>query len=212
MSDALQMFQTMSMLLSDRPDKRVDAVFFHARSFGGDDDGLFDLARHAGEMANLIVINGGDGRGVDGPHVRAWPGADHYMVRLTHYHHSAPVVRSRPAVHTHDEAIAFNELAEDRGWKRAIVIGQPFHLLRIMLSHLDVMAKRDYQMQIYAAAPTSVDWQKVTNGNQGQPGLQRFQQIEMEMERIVRYQSQRNLVEIGELIHYLLVGRDRITI
>lgn len=202
----------MSMLLSDWPTKRMDAIFFHARSFGGDDDGLFDLARQLSQIANFIVINGGDGRGVDGPHVRAWPGADYYTDRLTFPGCSSDVIKSRPAIHTHDEAMAFNELAEERGWKRAVVIGQPFHLLRIMLSHLNVMAKHDYDMQIYAMAPDRVDWGKVTSGNQGAAGLVRFDQIRMELERIPKYQEQGNLASILELIEYLRWGRDKVVV
>ncbi len=209
MSDALLFFQVMSMLAVDRPKCRVSAVIFHGRSFNGDDDGLFDLASLLTSTIseNLVIINGGNGEGfVEG--IRAWPGKKDYAKRLGAF--GCNIVTSSSAPRTLEEGFAFSEIAEDMGVKRAIVIAQPFQLLRIMLTHLMVMKKRQYPMQIYAMAPSVVDWNKVTNGNQGQAGMVRFDQIKAEFERIAPYQAQGNLALIPELIEYLLKGRDAI--
>ena len=199
----------MSMLQSDWPTEQVDAIFFHARSFGGDDDGLFELVEELIKelVTDVVVINGGDGSGVD-PKVQAWPGKKEYSVRLGI--RRARVVQSAPAVHTLEEANAFSKVAEDHGWKRAVVIAQSFQLPRIMLTHLNVMGKRNYPMRVYAASPRSVCWSKVTNSNQGQPGMSRFEQIEQEWKRIPLYQAQGNLALEADLIEYLLRGRKAI--
>ena len=204
----LQMMHAMSMLSSDRPKGPVDALFFNARSFGGDDDGLFELVHKFMEesMISAVVVNGGDGRSADDPNKKAWPGTEYYQGKLYNVF-GCQVIPSRPAVHTLDEAFAFNEVAKNKGLRSVITIGQPFHLPCIMLSHLLAMRRQEYSMQVFAAAPTLVDYTKPTNGNQGAAGVVRFKQIEMEYDRIIRYQAQGNLASTEELLGYLTGGR-----
>ena len=203
---ALQYFEVMSMIASDWPIQRVDAVFFHARSFNGDDDGLFELASELTSTIseNAVVINGGDGEGFT-PGTRVWPGKDEYTRRLQAL--GCKVFPSNPASRTLEEGFEFSGLAEENGWKRAVVIGQPFQLLRIMRTHLKVMKKRKYHMDVYAVAPRSVDYNKVTSGNQGRSSIVRWSQMEMEFDRGALYEAQGNLATIRELIEYMLIWR-----
>ena len=133
------------------------------------------------------------------------PGRDYYTDRLKTL--GCQVVTARAGTHTLNEGFAFSERAEELGWKSAIVIAQPFQLPRIMCTHLHVMRKRAYPMRVYAAGPRSVDYTKVTSGNQGAAGLRRFDQIEMEAERLPKYQAQGNLASLQELVEYMLTGR-----
>lgn len=194
------------MILADQPKTQVDGIFFHARSFKGDDDGLFELAGELvrGVSNNAVVINGGNGGGVAEGSI-VWPGKDEYTERLRSFGcnvHVAPSGR-----HTLEEAIAFSEFAQKMSWKRVIVIGQPLQLLRIMLTHLHVMKKRNYPMQMYAMAPHYVDWNKSTNSNQCEPPKPRFDQIEGEFNRLMPYHEQGNLATIPELIEYMVRER-----
>ena len=57
-------FQVMAMCAADWPTQKVDGVIFHARSFNGDDDGLFELASEliVTKVANdAVMINGSSG-------------------------------------------------------------------------------------------------------------------------------------------------------
>ena len=218
LTDSLQFFQVTSMILSDRPTRRVEGIFFHGRSFNGDDDGLFPLAQELVNSVsdNIVVVNGGNGEAYKHGDPPAWPGKDNYVSRLQKL--KCKVILSEPAPRTLEEGFEFSKVAEDRGWKRAIVIAQPFQLLRILQVHLKVMQKRDYPMQIYAVAPRSVDWKKVTHGNQGRSDVSRFDQIEDEFNRLRHAGSdpkwrefqEENLASVPEVIEYLLRGRNQI--
>ncbi len=139
--DELQIFQVMSMLLSDRPNGWVDGIIFHGRSFNGDDDGLFELISDLVRISSkpVVMVNGGNGEGVE-PESKAWLGSHDYEKRLIPMMPlGGKIVFSRSGKHTFDEGLTFSEKAEELGWKSAIVVAQPFQLLRIMLTHLEVM-------------------------------------------------------------------------
>jgi len=218
-NELLQLFQVMSMLwadrpIADKPENWADVLFLHARSFNGDNDGLPTLASILVRESSrgVIVINGGNGDGVE-PGIKAWPGCEYYKKELESLIDpvlGCKVMVAKPGRHTFEEAMAFSELAEEFGWKRAIVIAQPFQLLRIMLTHLKVMEIRNYPIKVHAVAPKFVDWLKVTNANQGKPGVPRFDQIEAELGRVPTYQKQGNLATVVDLVEFLLRGREAI--
>ena len=56
-------------------------------------------------------------------------------------------------------------------------------------------------------APRSVDYNKVTSGNQGRSSIVRWSQMEMEFDRGALYEAQGNLATIRELIEYMLIWR-----
>ncbi len=214
--DALMFCQVIPMILSDRPVQPVDAIVLHGRSFNGDDDGLFELIAELirrGVSKDAVLINGGNGRGLK-EETRAWPGMENYAQRLHLF--ECKVFISDPARSTLEEGIVFQKAIQDYSWKRVIVVAQPFQLLRIMLTHLKQMQKQDRFFQLYAAAPLSVDWTKVTNGNQGKPNWPRFEQIEHEFNCVPhdgtkgewKLFQKENLATIPELIEYMLRGRD----
>lgn len=207
MHDRLQLFQAMSVLLSDPPPNwRVNGILFHGRSFGGD-EGLFELAGElvTGVSSNAVVINGDEEGAGYKPGTFGWPGAKDYQPRLEKQ--GCKVYKSKPAPRTLEEGFCFSEFAQEEGWGRVIVIAQPFQLPRIMLTHLHVMKKRQYQMQIYPMAPKRVNWEKLCNGSQAADPVSLFDQISGELDRILEYQRQGNLASTSELIEYLLRGR-----
>ena len=162
-----------------------------------------------GISENAVVINGGNGEG-HRPGTQAWPGVIEYTERLKRL--GCTVWAANPGPRTHEEALEFNALAEKMGYRRAIVIAQPFQLLRIMLAELKAMRVRQYPMRVYAVAPRMVDWRKTTNANQGKADLLRFEQIKDEFERVPytgdnpewKEFKKNHLATISELIEYMM--------
>lgn len=204
----LDIFQATAILLSDRPPGKVDAIFFHARP-RGDDDECFELAAEylRTERAQFVVINGscGEAYGKTTPG-EAWEGADAYERRLRDLHvPPEALIRSRPAFHTRDEADAFYTVARGREWKSAAVLTLPHHITRAMLSMVHVaLAQCPLQYpRVYALAPTTVNWWKQVPGSQGHAWKRRSDHIAGELERIARYQVSGELATLQELSEYL---------
>lgn len=202
---SVAVFQATTVLLSDWPAEKVDALFFHGRSHG-DDDGLFELVAElvTGGMVGHVALNGSDGErlGDSRPGV-AWPGKQIYMDRLAAFGIGKAIVCSRPAFHNKDENEAFLEFAMARGWRTGIVLTQPHQLLRTFLGMVKSMAVHGYWMRAYAVAPKSTAWWKDVFGSQGAESKRRFLHIEEEFKRVPLYQQKGDLATFDELFEYL---------
>lgn len=179
--DSLQFFQAMSMVLSDRPKMAVDAVILHSRSFGGTHK-LFELAAELSRLVpgRLVAINGA---------TCLWG----YTQKLQAL--GCQVVTSYPAPFNLEEVIAFSRLAEERSWSRVVVVAEPSQLLLAMQVHVKVMEKRNYPMQVYAAAPVSQieDEFKYFNKGENDPEWKKG--------------AEGNLATVSEVIEYVLRKR-----
>lgn len=212
--DPLKLYQATNLVLTDRlcvkTNGPADGVIFHARSFNGDDYGLFDLASDLTSTVSEknVMVNGGDGVGHDGVS-RAWPGYEHYK-RCLARNPGVNVVAAKAATNTLEEGFVFSEKAHELGWKQVVVIAQPFQLLRIMLTHVHVMHERGYYMRVYPVAPNSVNWLAITSANQGAASVSRFDQIGMELERVEKYQAAGSLASFDKLVEYMTRWRKHI--
>lgn len=199
-----QIDELKTLLLSSRPQKIFEAAFVHARSFQGDDEGLFELLSEL-VSDQPVIINGGDGTGMDPAH-KAWPGADEYekclkVVGLTN------IMRSEPARHTQEEGVMFANLIEKMGWRECAVVNLPQYLPRIMLSFVKELKKRDMSsVKLYPAAPVSLRWRRQVSGTQGRNPAARILQCDEELEKLFTYPISypEKFVTIPELIEYLL--------
>ncbi|MFA6095595.1 MAG: hypothetical protein WC767_02020 [Candidatus Paceibacterota bacterium] len=202
--NGLLTFQVSTLLLSSRPLAPVDAVLVHARSFGGDDDGIFRIVGQANSLATVVVVNGSDGRSKDDPTKMIWPGADNYAAALSAWG-VRDVIRSEPATHTREESMKFTDLIEKMEWKRVMVVNGPHYLLRTMLGALNEVRKRKLDVKLFPVAPGMLDWTKPVNGTQGSDPAARFLQIAAEFKRVEEYRVKYpdNFSTIEELIEYL---------
>lgn len=212
--NALALFKATAMLSSDYPTENVDAVFFHARSYG-DDDGLWELVEqlYVSGQARWIVINGSDGRRWDGTTPgEAWPGRDAWLDRIDTIKplKHAVIGISRPALHTREENDAFIEYASEANLKSAIILTQPHQLLRTFLGAVRAMYIQHYWMRLYAVAPKTTSWKKLVRGSQGILQMERFGHIAEEFGRIEQYQKAGSLATFDELEDYLRHRRHKI--
>lgn len=205
-TELLQAVQATIVLLSDEPTTRVDTTFFHARAWE-DDDGLFCLAGHLyrTHKVNSISINGGEG-GAMGSTIggQNWPGQEQYRSRLQELGVGL-IYLTKPANNTKEENEMFLQLAMQRRWRSAIIIGQPHHILREFLGMIASMRDHAYWMRIYAAAPRTIDWTKLVYGSPSIPFTPRFDHIEEELNRIPKYQAKGDLAQYHELFPYLRI-------
>ena len=206
-SDASNLYRASVMLLSDRPTKPVDAVFFHNRSYG-DDTNLLSLAARfiTKGRARFVVVTNNEGErfGSDIPY-EANPGKTYYInsLRERGVPQEAIVVPDQMAFHTRQENDAFIKVSRERRWASGAILTQPHQLLRTLLGAVQAMNQLDYFMKIYAIAPNTTPWYEVVKGSQGAEEKEREQHIEDELRRITLYQSTEELSTLDELFNYL---------
>lgn len=199
----------MMALYNDIPEKPVDAVIFHARA-SGDDDGLFALASELCQagMAKKIIVNGGDGtQKFQGDDIPAWPGADDYLVRLKdagvrHGKDGSDIIFSARADNTRAENDAFLKVMMDHGFKSGIVIAQPHQLPRAFAGMLAAMRLARMDIDLYAAAPSNVDWDKNVRGSPRAGEKPRWRHVYDEMAGIKKYTDQGHLVPLSYINLY----------
>ncbi len=196
------------LLLSGRPSKPVDVLFFHNRSFG-DYTGLYEMARamYRKRVARFIAVTNNEGEQYNSDiKFIANPGKTECIRKLTE---GSRILRRRilipkmEARHTRQENTAFLNLSIERGWKSAVIIAQPHQILRPTLGIIQTMKEAGYWMAIYTAAPPTTPWLEEVNGNQGEQRKARSEHIDEEMGRVYLRQSTSELASFEELFAYL---------
>lgn len=205
---AAEFFQASVMVLSGRPTKTVDVLFFHNRSFGDYTD-LFEMAGEIFRKGSVrfvtVTNNEGERFGSTIP-FEANPGMTECIRCLTEEQQIPSeniLVPKTKAFHTRQENNTFLELSRQNSWRSGVILTQPHQLLRAMLGMVQAMGKEGYQMEVYTAAPPSTPWQEIVKGNQGVDLKPRVEYIADELERIYRYQASGELATLDELFEYL---------
>lgn len=203
-----ELFQATVVLLSDYPKRPVDALFFFGRSwFDAGKGDLFLLASdlyRAGMIKN-IVIPGTEGErfGETVPH-QANPGRTLWTSRLVRMEIPPEVIHhSKAGYHTKAEGDAFLEMAQKEGWRSAVSLTHPHQAVRAMLGLVRTINIQELNFDVYAVAPQTTNWGKRVKGSQGLERKSRFEHIEGEFERIIRYQEKGDLASFQELFAYL---------
>lgn len=206
MAGLAEFFVTMTSLMDDTPRQPVDGVAFHSRA-DGDDDGLFELAGklYKTKMAGKIIVNGGDGRyEFKGKIIQAWPGADYYQERLKEngVNGKGDILFSARADNTRAENDAFLKVMMDSHFKSGIIIAQPHQLPRAFAGMLAAMRLACVDFDLYAAAPSGVDWDKIVRGSPRAGEKPRRQHVSDEMKGIAKYTPLGHLVPPGYIDLY----------
>ena len=197
--------RVMGRLVKDEPDVSLDAIFFFARSFGDDNDELFQLAAHyinSGRARN-IVINGSDGESVAGCEAKkAWAGKQAWIERFQAFG-ITNILLGAPALHSREENNAFLDLAIQNKWRAVGLLTQPYQAMRFMLGQLKANKERDYPLRMYALCPLIADWNESVHGPQGADLLPRWAHAELETMRCIPYALKGDLCTVSELEQYL---------
>ncbi len=204
---------TMMVLHNDHPTKPVDAVIFHSRATG-DDDGLFEMAGelYKANKVKKIIVNGGDGRyEFNGNLIQAWPGAEYYQERLKKngVNGKGDILFSARADNTRAENDAFLKVMMDSHFKSSIIIAQPHQLPRAFAGMLAAMWLAGVDLDLYAAAPSGVDWDKNVRGSPRAGEKPRWQHVYDEMKGIERYTPLGHLVPLPYINLYRRLRDER---
>lgn len=196
----VEAYHALAMLVSGRPNQKIftargGTIFLPARSFQGDDDGLFPLVASLAGRKNCVVINGGDGSAHDPTKPPAWPGKDVYIGKLLESNVPADNIwTTKPATNAWLEAQAFVEfLVGETGSMGAkvppvIVVAQSHQLLRMFLHLFQAMKEHNFFFPLYTACPTEdIGWFDQVQANQGHE-TPRVLNIGAELERVEKYQ------------------------
>lgn len=202
-----KLYQATVMLLSGQPQKPVDVLFFHNRSFGDYTD-LFEIA---GEMfqrgrVRFIAVTNNEGERVGSTvPLEANPGKTWCINNLLAQ--GIPIESiiypDTMAFHARQENDTFLKLSRQMRWRTGVILTQPHQLLRAMLGMVQTMNNDDYQMEVYTSAPISTPWQRVVSGNQGLESKPRIDHIQDEWERVRKYQAAGYLATFEQLFDYL---------
>lgn len=206
-SEQLRLYQATVMLLSGQPQKPVDVLFFHNRSFGDYTD-LFEIAGEMfrrGRVRFIAVTNNEGERFGSTVSSEANPGKTWCTENLLT--RGIPIENiSYPhamAFHTRQENYAFLELSIQRSWTSGTILTQPHQLLRATLGMVQAMKEVGYVMEIFTAAPPFTPWQEEVRGSQGTDFKPRVEHIADELARVFRYQATGELATFSELLEYL---------
>lgn len=203
-----------TMLLSDRPSEPVDAIFFFGRSYF--DAGKHDLYKTAVDLikdkkAQYVFLPGDEGFRMGGSVPReSRPGISLETDRLTKmgvdrdkiFYCPHPIPETI-GFNTKTEGDAFLKTAEQRGFKRVIVLTQPHQIVRAMLGVVKTIDDQELDIDIWCSVPQSTDWQVRVKGSQGKERKPRAEHIPDETGRILKYQDQGDLASFEELFAYL---------
>ncbi len=206
MAGLAEFIVTMTSLMDDTPRQSVDAVIFHSRATG-DDDGLFELAGelYKAKKVKKIIVNGGDGRyEFRGEIIQAWPGADYYLEKLRKngVTGKGDILFSARADNTRAENNVFLEVMTGKGFESGTIIAQPHQLPRAFAGMLAAMRLANVDLDLYAAAPSSVDWDKTVRGSPRAGEKPRRQHVSDEMEGIAKYTPLGHLVPCSYIDQY----------
>lgn len=117
-----------------------------------------------------------------------------------------------PVFNTPDEHMEMIKLGQVLRWKELLIIGNPYHMLRIALGNLRFMKQEDFWMKCFFVTPKVSSWQVEVDGPQGTKDGVRYNQLWVELPRVIEYmaKSPRDLLTLSELINYIVFGRDSI--
>ncbi|MDO8557247.1 MAG: hypothetical protein Q7R98_02175 [Candidatus Jorgensenbacteria bacterium] len=202
----LDLFRAATMLSSDRPSDKVNAVYLHGLSEGMvESAGIFKKAvdmvtfGSMGRQAEFIAFNGsrGEGMGEQNRPGAAWPGSEYYIKELTTEltsHHSLAntpniLVPTGPGFHTRSETDELVLTAKERGWKSVAIMSVAWHSVRSMSCVVASMYALGYQFKAYFVTPNSTNWWLPMKGSQGIADTIPFAEVLAEIDRILKYWS-----------------------
>ncbi|QQR78226.1 MAG: hypothetical protein IPJ68_04040 [Candidatus Moraniibacteriota bacterium] len=210
--DIDDLYRATIMVLSDRPHETVDAAFYHARSRGDELHEFVATLFLKEHVMEKVVINGSDGRHKEMNDPGAvWLGANAWASSLRMRGVSSRIIlHTPPAYDTREESLAFITLAQKKGWKSAVIVSQPHQVLRAMLNAVAAMQELGYTMRIYAVAPSSVAWEKLVYGSQGEECLPLSEHILPERNRIISSHREYKLLPILPRLFQYWKDREKI--
>lgn len=104
---------------------------------------------------------------------------------------------------TDSEARGLVALAKESGWKSIFVVSPPLHIVRAFISTVSAVRKAGADMLVYSKPGAADNWQETVVHSQCVAKGPRKDLLSGELERILRYHDQGNLMSAEEVLAYL---------
>lgn len=107
------------------------------------------------------------------------------------------IIHEDKSLNTKEQAEHIVEMCKEKGWKRIILIGSPYHQYRAFLTFLKSAKERFPELLIFNSPAKNLSWFRVEKWGS------RFENLQAEFDRIERYSALGHLVSIQEAINYM---------
>jgi len=209
---SLDFIQATTMVLSDIPQRRVDAVLFFSRS-PEDSLDIVDVAAQLiiDKKASYLLLADQDGEKWKGKKkFKANPGKDYYIKQLQEKGVDLKKIILCPppdskvrGLHTKLEGESLINKAILKNFGSGVVIAHAHQLLRISLGVIKTLGEKDYNFSFWHAFPGSTNWEEKVGGSQGMAPMPRKKHILEETKRVLIYQQKGDIASFQEFLEYM---------
>lgn len=106
-------------------------------------------------------------------------------------------------IHTLIESEALIRFAKQKRYSSLMVIAPPFQQLRAFMTAVTVALREYPELLLYSSPAVAMPWQDIVVHSQGTLEATRSDLIQIELERIEKYQNQGDLTSLAEVITYM---------
>jgi uncharacterized SAM-binding protein YcdF (DUF218 family) len=144
------------------------------------------------ELADVIVLSGG----IDNE-----PAGSFHVKKLSplFIREGIPeksIIIEDVSLNTRDQAIQVIRIANEKGWKRIILVASHYHQFRAYLTFLKVILGNDFKIELINAPATDLNWFEDTEwGN-------RYDLLQDEFEKIEEYGKMGHIASFEQAIEY----------
>ena len=149
---------------------------------------LFD----AGYAPNIILVGGADNRGYG-----SYPSRELLELLLNEGVPREAVVFEETGPHTWAEAVRAIEIAQQRGWRKLLIVSSPHHIFRAYLTFVAALREQKAELILYAAPASDLPWFSPTAW-----GI-RADLLDQEFERIAEYGKRGHVASFSEGLAHL---------
>lgn len=110
---------------------------------------------------------------------------------------------SENSINTLNEAQALVRFAKDRRLGSIYITAAPFHQLRAFMTTISVAKKEFPKLRVYNAVGSRLNWSEYGVHSGGVLKGRRYEFLESEWERIMRYHKKGDLISLAEALAYL---------
>lgn len=183
--------EKVAMLVMGSPLKKADATVLL------EGDGLYRVAEAAAlyhsNLAPKIVVSGNSDNRAYG----SFPGGElKKQLQMKHHVPGKDIILEEQSLNTRDQAVNVVALAQEKKWKKLLLVASPHHQLRAFLTFLKVVIAARSRLEIINAPARSLSWFAKL------PWGRRIDLLEGEYARIHAYQQAGHVASWSQALAY----------
>jgi len=203
-AEELELAELMMRIYSDtEPPKVADAVYLFGQTEYNEESVLSAAAALFKSGKVRIVVIGEGGCLVTGEIYKTpdWRGK---LIKLGVPKERITTIQiTSELAHTHTEAIAFVSHAKREGWKTMYVTSPAIHQLRAFVNTVSIVLQEYPELKVFNKVGTFLSWVEEAVHSQNIEKGKRYELVENEWRRVLRYHEKGDLVSAREVLSYL---------